>query len=144
MTGTKMGAADLRHANSARKAGRVTWRLAPGDWIVRKHLHDAYGGQRQGGIATPAGADHIFIFTDPKTGEQHGYFDEWVGDELHYCGEGQPQHGDQRMAGGNKAILHHEQAGKTIRAFYGSKGTVRYVGEFALARDGDPAGTTST
>lgn len=115
----------------------MRWDLKVGDRIVRKHLHDQYGGQRQGGIATPSGAPHIFIFTDPTTGEQHGYFDEWRGNELHYCGEGQPHHGDQQMDRGNRAILEHEANGKTIRAFYGSKGTVTYAGEFALAHGPD-------
>jgi hypothetical protein len=120
----------------------VVWDLQVGDRIVRKRLHDLYGGQRQGGISTPTGSPNIFIFTDPTTGEQHGYFDEWQGDELHYCGEGQPHRGDQTMSGGNRAILEHEQRGKPIRAFYGSKGTVTEQVSSRWVK-GPIAGTTS-
>lgn len=117
----------------------VGWDLKVGEVVVRKRLHDERGGQRQGGISTPLGSAEIFVFTDPSTGEQHGYFDEWVGEELHYCGEGQAHRGDQTMTGGNRAVLNHKAAGKHIRVFYGSKGIVSYAGEFTLADDGAPS-----
>ena len=115
----------------------VQWLLSPGDRIVRKELHLQYGGQRQGGIATPR--DNILIFTDPSTGVQHDYHDTWIDSELHYAGEGQPQHGDQQMQRGNRAILEHHLTGRPIRVFYGSTGTVEYAGEFELAVDDEPS-----
>lgn len=119
----------------------MAWNISPGETIVRKELHNLHGGQRQGGIATPS--NNILIFTDPSTGEQHDYHDTWIdtptGRELHYAGEGQPQHGDQQMIRGNKAILEHRETGRPLRVFYGSKGTVEYAGEFELADDEEPA-----
>ena len=38
----------------------------------QQQIHDVYGGQRQGGISTPATAPFVFLFTG-DTGEQYGY-----------------------------------------------------------------------
>lgn len=115
--------------------GTAIWDLEPGQEIVRKELHRRFGGQGQGGIATPKSSPNVILFTDPRTGLQHGYFDEWVDGELHYCGAGQEALGDQQMLRGNAAILNHRRDGKRIRVFYGSRGTITYAGEFALADD---------
>ncbi len=40
----------------------------------RSDLHQAYGGQRQGGISTPTAHPFIMLFTG-KTGEDYGYAD---------------------------------------------------------------------
>ncbi|WP_399942843.1 hypothetical protein ACGH52_26305 [Streptomyces sp. BBFR25] len=111
------------------------WHLRPGDMIRRVELHDRYGGSRQGGICKSARTDNVLIFTDPKTGHQHGYFDEWAEDgSFHYTGDGQegPQTFDSL---GNRSIRDHLQLGLKLRLFEGSRGIVRYVGEFAV----DPA-----
>jgi 5-methylcytosine-specific restriction protein A len=75
----------------------------------RRELHDQYGGQRQGGISTPASHPFVFLFTG-STGEQHGYEDGWKGQEFFYYGEGQT--GDMALIRGNKAISEAESRGK--------------------------------
>jgi hypothetical protein len=71
------------------------------------------------------------LFTDPKTGQQHGYYDGWFDDEcFHYSGEG--QRGDQNMGHGNKALLNHRQDQRSVRLFRGTGGIVCYLGEFKI------------
>jgi len=73
----------------------------------------------------------VFIFYDPKTGHQYGYFDEWRSDGcLHYTGEGQK--GDQVMKDGNAVILNHKAEERALRVFQGAGGIVTYEGEFEL------------
>lgn len=107
------------------------WQLAPGATIWRKVLHGRYGGSRQGGISPSRTTPNVLIFTDLRTGQQHGYLDRWEGDTLHYYGEGQK--GDQQMVRGNKAILNHVDDGRTLRVFDGVAGNVTYIGEFGLS-----------
>jgi hypothetical protein len=105
------------------------WTLKPGDRIRRTELHDLFGGSRQGGISPSAQSPNVFVFSDPESGEQHGYIDNWKDDGcFHYTGEG--QRGDQRMAGGNRAVLQAETDGRAIRVFRGSGGEVLYQGRF--------------
>lgn len=107
------------------------WDLEPNQTILRKDLHQWFGGQWQGGISPSAQSPNIFVFYDPKTGEQHGYYDDWQPDGcLHYTGEG--QRGDQEMKAGNAAILNHEGDGRALRVFRGAGGLVTYEGEFEL------------
>lgn len=107
------------------------WDLGPGQEILRKTLHQRFGGQQQGGISPSAQTPNIFIFYDPETGEQHGYYDNWQADGcLHYTGEG--QRGDQEMKSGNAAIYRHKGDGRSLRIFRGARGTVTYEGEFEL------------
>ncbi|WP_037705858.1 hypothetical protein [Streptomyces sp. AA1529] len=108
------------------------WHLRPGDTIRRKELHDRYGGSRQGGISKCAKSPNVLVFTDPRTGHQHGYYDEWAEDgTFHYTGDGQV--GDQSFAStGNAAIRDHMQHDLSLRLFEGSRGIIRYVGEFAV------------
>ncbi|MFJ7203384.1 hypothetical protein ACIQWR_07600 [Streptomyces sp. NPDC098789] len=108
------------------------WHLLPGQTIKRRELHDRYGGSRQGGISKCAKSDNILLFTDPKTGHQHGYFDKWAEDgTFHYTGDGQtgPQTFDSL---GNGSTRDHVSLGLALRLFEGSRGVVRYVGEFAV------------
>lgn len=110
------------------------WPLRPGTKIRRKRLHDTYGGSRQGGISPSRQSPNVFLFTDPSTGEQHGYMDSWKEDGcFHYTGEGQK--GDQVMAHGNLAVFQASQEGRTIRLFDGSGGDVTYIGAFELDRE---------
>lgn len=113
-----------------RPAPAVAWDLIPDEEIRRKELHDRYGGGRQGGIAPCAVSKNVLVFTSPDSGNQHGYFDRWEGDDFMYCGEGQA--GDQQLSHGNAAILNHRKDGRALRLFEGARGTVRYIGEFEL------------
>lgn len=93
----------------------------------RKDVHKVYGGQEQGGISTPANHKVIFLFTS-TTGHEHGYKDGWNEEGYLYTGEGQT--GDMSFTRGNKAILEHEGAKKSLHLFeYVSLGHVRYIGE---------------
>ncbi len=110
------------------------WTLNPGEPIERVKLHERYGGRKQGGIGPSRQTPNVFVFTDPASGEQHGYIDSWRDDGcFHYTGEG--QRGDQQMKSGNRAILEHEQEGRSLRLFKGARGTVIYEGEFELDAD---------
>jgi hypothetical protein len=116
---------EIRHASP------TDWDLAPGDRVRRVELHDRYGGTRQGGIGPSRTTPNVMLFADPDTGDQHGYTDRWVSNtEFHYTGEG--QRGDQRVERGNLAILHHRDDSRSLRLFWGSKGTVEYAGEFEV------------
>jgi hypothetical protein len=109
----------------------TTWRLAAGDEIERKELHELYGGRTQGGIGPSKKSPNVFIFSDPVAGEPHGYFDGWREDGcFHYTGEG--QYGDQQMKSGNAAILRHAEEGRALRVFMGARGVVTYEDEFEL------------
>ena len=94
----------------------------------RRALHDRYGGQRQGGISTPARYPIIMLFT-AETGGQHGYRDGWSDDGIFlYTGEG--QQADMAFVRGNLAIRDHEATGKDLHLFAHVKtGYVRYVGQ---------------
>jgi len=71
------------------------------------------------------------FFTDPNTGQRHGYYDGWDEDDLfHYVGEGQL--GDQRFVQGNKAVLRHREEGRTLEGFKAERSRVTYLGEFEL------------
>ena len=109
----------------------VRWTLRPGDRIRRAELHAHYGGSGQSGISPSRTTPNILVFTDPRSGERHGYFDQWATDDsFHYTGEG--QRGDQTMTRGNLAILSHRADGRALRVFQGASGTVQYVGQFVL------------
>jgi hypothetical protein len=109
------------------------WTLLPGDKVERKQLHNQFGGRRQGGIGPSSSSPNVFLFTDPATGEQHGYVDNWQEDGcFHYTGEG--QRGDQEMKSGNAAIIRHVEEHR-VRLFRGSGGDVEYVDEFTVASD---------
>lgn len=114
------------------KAESYRWALQPGDTILRKELHRRYGGGGQGGIEPSAKTPNVFIFSDPKAGEQYGYvYDRWQDGVFHFTGEGQV--GDQEMNFGNRAILEHQKRGRALRVFSGTRGIVTYQGEFELA-----------
>jgi 5-methylcytosine-specific restriction protein A len=76
-----------------------------GQTYRRKDLHDQYGGQRQGGISTPADQPLIFLFTGGR-GSLWGYEDSWEPDgTFRYSGEGQT--GDMEFRAGNLAVRDH-------------------------------------
>jgi len=110
-----------------------TWGIHPGDLVRRTELHAIYGGRRQGGIGPSATTKNVLVFSDPTAGARYGYNDRWEGAVFHYTGEGQV--GDQRMTGGNRAILEHQESGRVLRLFKGVRGVVRYEGEFRIESD---------
>jgi 5-methylcytosine-specific restriction enzyme A len=93
-------------------------------------IHSIYGGQRQGGISTPAKYPMIFIFSG-DSGAQYGYEDGCKPDgTFWYTGEGQV--GPMAMIKGNRAIRNHHSDGKTIHLFeYVGTGIVRYIGDLS-------------
>jgi hypothetical protein len=114
-----------------RLAEMTKWTLNPGDRIERKVLQERYGGRTQGGIGPSKSSPNVLLFTDPASGEKHGYFDGWQPDGcFHYTGEG--QFGDQRMLSGNAAIRRHAEEGRALRLFQGARGVVTYIDEFGL------------
>jgi hypothetical protein len=115
------------------EAREMAWTIKPGEVVRRTDLHEQYGGGRQGGISPSRSTPNVLVFSDAASGEQHGYYDHWEGEVLHYCGEGQK--GDQRMRAGNRAILDHRKAGKALRVFEGARREVAYVGEFEIDPD---------
>lgn len=108
----------------------------------REEIHGRLGGQRQGGISTPANNPFVILFTG-EAGKQHGYHDFWDDSGvLHYYGEG--QRGDMQDRGGNRAIREHQQNGKRLLLFQmmGHAQPYRFLGEFrfryAYGKDGVP------
>ncbi|PSL20472.1 HNH endonuclease signature motif containing protein [Shimia abyssi] len=96
-----------------------------------RDIHEVFGGQRQGGISTPAGQPFVFIFTG-KSGAQHGYQDGWRDDGVFlYTGEG--QRGDMTFRAGNAAVRDHDHSGKELLMFeaLGHGKPVKFVGRFA-------------
>lgn len=96
-----------------------------------KDIHLNFGGQRQGGISTPANKPFIFIFTG-KSGERHGYSDGWQSEGVFlYTGEGQV--GDMEFHAGNAAIRDHDANGKELLLFeaLGKSQPVRFIGGVA-------------
>jgi 5-methylcytosine-specific restriction protein A len=104
--------------------------FSPGHLYRRTELHKQFGGQRQGGISTPAKAPFVMLITG-DSGKQHGYADEWTDDgAFRYTGEG--QHGDMKLVKGNRAILDHANRGKALHVFEQDKKDkrfLRYLGE---------------
>jgi 5-methylcytosine-specific restriction protein A len=78
-------------------------------------IHQRFGGQERGGIATPGGVPFIFLFTG-ESGNQYGYQDGWREEGVFsYTGEG--QYGDMQFVRGNKAIREHLRGGKDLLLF---------------------------
>ena len=99
----------------------------------QRDIHEVYGGQERGGIATPDGVPYVFLFTG-ETGEQYGYSDGWRPDGIFaYTGEG--QHGDMEFVRGNRAIRDHLTDGRDLLLFEATKtkGTYRFRGCFGCA-----------
>lgn len=108
----------------------LPWTINKGERILRRSVHDRYGGGRQGGISPSQKSPNVIIFSDHVVGKGHGYADRRQGDFFLYVGEG--QRGDQKMTKGNRAILRHVQDGRSIRLFWGCRGEVTYAGEYEI------------
>ncbi|TPQ31528.1 HNH endonuclease [Bradyrhizobium guangdongense] len=99
----------------------------------QRDIHQVFGGQERGGIATPSGCSFVFLFTG-ESGEQFGYSDGWQPDGIFaYTGEGQS--GDMEFVRGNRAIQDHLSDGRDLLLFEATKakGSYRYMGCFAYA-----------
>jgi hypothetical protein len=107
------------------------WHLNPGDKIRRVELHERYGGSHQGGITPSSLTPNVLCFTDRVTGLRNGYEDTWETNDIFRC-TGEGPRGPQRFTRGNKAIRDHAKNGYHLRLFLGSRGVVRYAGEFVL------------
>lgn len=106
------------------------WTLQPGDRILRAAIHEEFGGNHDRGISFSAKTPNIFIFSHSRVGSLNGYMDHWVGDVLHYYGEGRV--GDQQLTQGNLALAEHRERGRSLRVFQGSGGTVIFLGTFKV------------
>jgi len=97
----------------------------------RRDIHAEFGGQRQGGISTPAAGRLIFIFSG-EAGHRHGYHDEVTEEGFLIYGEGQL--GDMTFARGNLAIRDHRRTGKRLLIFQatGKGKPCIYRGEYVL------------
>ena len=96
--------------------------LIKGKEYKRKELHDFFGGQRQGGIATPKEHPYIFIISS-KRGKDHGYIDGWIDKNKFFLYTCEGQNGDMDFKSGNKAIRDHCENGKKVLLFEETKKT---------------------
>jgi hypothetical protein len=112
------------------------WDIAVGEKLKRTEVQTRFGGQKQGGIATPKDAPNILIFSDPSEGAKYGYsVHEGLREDGSFAYTGQGQLGNQKMHMGNLALAQSTDLGKTIRLFLTEKTYATYVGAFSL---GDP------
>ncbi|MEV6909467.1 hypothetical protein [Amycolatopsis sp. NPDC051071] len=106
--------------------------LTPGTHLPRREIHQRFGGRPQSGISPSSRARVVMFFavTDSPVGA--GFFGG-LGDDgyLHYFGEGQS--GDQQFTQGNKAVLNHQQDGRSLEGFVSGPTGTTYLGEFILA-----------
>ena len=105
--------------------------LVTGALYSRSELHDRFGGQEQGGIATPTNYPVILAFTG-SSGAQHGYTDGWSDGVFCYFGEGQV--GPMTFTKGNLAIRDQAETGKDVLVFEmlrRPKSSVKFLGAFS-------------
>lgn len=105
--------------------------LVKGTTYRRSDIHDLLGGNRQSGICPSRKSDCVFLFYG-ITGNNYGYKDNWVNDEiLYYCGEGRKN--NMEFTRGNKAILHHVINNKKLHLFKQiGNGKIIYEGEMVF------------
>lgn len=136
---------DLRagYVSGAATIGDMSLSLQVDDVVTRQQLNAAYGGGIQGGMLTPAGGEHIFLFSDPVPGGEYGYtWDGWADDNLDtffYTGEG--SRGDQEFTRGNRILRDAATEEREVHLFVadghtdGSRErTHRYMGQFTVDR----------
>lgn len=110
----------------------------------RDQIHALLGGQRQGGISTPATSPFVILFTG-EAGKQHGYHDFWDDNGvLHYYGEG--QRGDMKFSGGNLAVREHLSNSRRLLLFQmmGHGRPCRFLGEFQFLHAYEQGGIPDT
>lgn len=104
--------------------------LKVGNVVRRRDVHAQFGGQQQGGIATPSEHPVVLAFTG-GSGVQHGYDDGWDKGVFCYFGEGQL--GPMEFVRGNRAMRDHIQDGKDLLLFkMEAKGFVSFMGPFMV------------
>lgn len=110
----------------------LLWTLEIGDQVRRREVHDAYGGQQQGGISTPRRIPDILVFTDPVKGARYGYEKfEGLREDGSYSYTGEGQRGDQVFVRGNVALRDAAKNGQIIRVFTTRGPVATYVGSFS-------------
>lgn len=112
----------------------VDWDIQVGEKLLRRQLHDRWGGGRYGGMEPSVKAQSVFLFNNPRVGAAFGYnYDGWHEDgTFHYTGDG--QEGDQSSrTGGNKSLMDAESLGRTVRLFRSEGVETTYLGAFTLA-----------
>jgi len=113
------------------------WDIAVGETLLRRELHDRWGGGRYGGMEPAPRAKSVLLFSKPSAGAAFGYkYDGWHDDgSYHYTGDG--QEGDQSPeAGGNKSLIDAPALGRAVRVFRSEGVHTTYVGEFELLDPG--------
>jgi hypothetical protein len=114
----------------------IDWDIEPGTTLVRRELHDRWGGGWYGGMEPAPRAESVFLFTKPSAGAAFGYtYDGWRSDgTFQYTGDGQV--GDQSPdEGGNRALLQAARQGRTIRLFRSVGVNTTYLGAFELTAE---------
>jgi hypothetical protein len=118
--------------------------LIPGQTTTtRSEVKESYGGSEQGGIVPSKQSQRVFIYSDLKAGEEHGYTfdgraeDDEFGPLYLYTGAGAIGH--QTLPGANQALLFHEQQGREAHLFIadgykpGSGAALqRYIGQVVV------------
>ncbi|MGA0615921.1 HNH endonuclease [Paracoccus sp. KR1-242] len=118
-------------AGNQREAG-VVWGFEKGAVYNRRiDIHERFGGQRQGGITTPADRSYPIFIVTGEEGISHGYSDRMREDGVfEYSGEGQV--GDMQMLRGNRAIRDHAEDGRDLLLFRKVRGGIRFEGQFVF------------
>jgi hypothetical protein len=109
--------------------------LVPGQGIRRSDLHERYGGRRQGGISPSKQSSNVFLFSDRISGAARDYVYDGQHEDGYYHFTGEGQHGDQRMAQGNRAIRDHREEGRELHLFDLDGALATYLGEFEYVDD---------
>lgn len=108
----------------------IDWEIVEGERVLRKELHDRYGGNRERGISPSRKSPNIFLFSDPSAATKHGYADDLESDPVLYYGEG--RFGDMELSHGNLSLLNHREEGRPLRLFRAYGREVEYLGEYEL------------
>lgn len=121
-------------------APSLGWSIAIGALVTRGEVAQEYGGSIYSGIEPSSTSLNVMLYSDPAAGEEHGYYDGWVGGQpgaFEYTGSGQV--GDHKLTGSNKRVLEHAQDGSVLRLFFTLPGPAkpggrvqRYVGAFRV------------
>ncbi len=118
--------------------------LVPGQTITtRADVQKSYGGSERGGIVPARASNRVFIYSDLKAGEEHGYtFDGRAEDDEYgplYLYTGAGPTGDQTLPGANQALLFHVQQRREAHLFIADgykpqSGTAlqRYIGQVVV------------
>jgi 5-methylcytosine-specific restriction protein A len=102
-----------------------------GETLLRRDVHARFGGQRQGGISTPAEQPLIFLVTG-ESGSAFGYSDGW--DDGTFCYSGEGQVGDMEFKAGNLAVRDHAETGRELHLFEKVRPAHwRYIGQMVCA-----------